>query len=211
MSALFLSAPSGTGKTYAIRKALIDSGSAVFGAVTFKKSCDTEAGGVDVFIAPVAGIRASRLCTGEPLLVATSRHGDAHCTKIGANKANEAHEQTAGVCAVGHAHFAHVFSEAFDAAAPFIACDAQNTAFSPGGILLLDELGRLESNSPRFQAAVLKALESHQKTIGVIQKTSTPFLDRVRQNKRVSVLEFDGGEKDVREKLYAAIMSFIIA
>lgn len=206
MPALFLSAPSGTGKTYAVCKALACSGSAFFGLMTYKVKHSSPTH-TDIFIVSVTGNGGLPMQKGAPRLVATSRADASYCAKMGATENASAQSS---VPASERGNFAHIFPNAFDDAAAFIE-NAQNKAEFAGRILLLDELGRLEQEATRFQKAVLDALMSPQKTIGVIQKASTPFLDLVRQNECVSVLEFEGDKLDVREKMYAAAMDFIIS
>ncbi len=208
MPALFLSAPSGLGKSYAIHKALFDSASIFYGVITYKLKT---AGATDIFITPVTGEPVTgkhiSVSKGEPRLVATSRTDAEYCAKMGATKTPGAH---ASVPASEQGRFAYIFPDVFDDAAAYIE-NAQNTAAYAERILLLDELGRLESQAFRFQKTVLDALGSPQKTIGVIQKTSTPFLDKVRQNECVSVLEFSPDMPFVRKRMYSEIMDFILS
>ena len=63
-------------------------------------------------------------------------------------------------------------------------------------LLLMDELGFLESDSPIFQAAVLSALDGKLPVFGVIKPRSTPFLDAVRSHPKVQVLEVTPETRD---------------
>ena len=51
-----------------------------------------------------------------------------------------------------------------------------------GSIVLLDELGFMESASPRFCDAVLRLLDGDIPVVAAVKHNSTPFLDRVRQH-----------------------------
>ena len=50
----------------------------------------------------------------------------------------------------------------------------------PGGLLLLDELGPMESRSPRFCQAVLNALDGDLPILAWVRDLDTPFLSAVR-------------------------------
>ena len=63
-------------------------------------------------------------------------------------------------------------------------------------VLVMDELGFLESDSPVFQAAVLSALDGPLPVLGVIKPRSTPFLDAVRTHPNVKVLEVTPETRD---------------
>lgn len=56
-------------------------------------------------------------------------------------------------------------------------------------LLIMDELGFLESDSPAFQSAVLSALDDPLPVFGVIKPRSKPFLDAVRAHEKVRVIE----------------------
>lgn len=59
----------------------------------------------------------------------------------------------------------------------------------PCDILVMDELGFLESESYGFQAAVLTALNSNTPIVGVIKPRHTDFLDKVRSHRCVRIVE----------------------
>ncbi|MFQ5779999.1 MAG: NTPase [Nitrospiria bacterium] len=54
-------------------------------------------------------------------------------------------------------------------------------AVEKAGLIAIDELGRMELFSERFQKAILSALESRTPLFGVIQERAHPFLDTIRR------------------------------
>ena len=68
--------------------------------------------------------------------------------------------------------------EAFDRCAGLIE------RCGPGGLLLLDELGPMESRSPRFCRAVLDALDGPVPILAWVRDLDTPFLSAVRGHPR---------------------------
>lgn len=68
--------------------------------------------------------------------------------------------------------------EAFDRCAGLIEHSG------PGGLLLLDELGPMESRSPRFCQAVLNALDGDTPILAWVRDLDTPFLSAVRSHPR---------------------------
>ena len=64
--------------------------------------------------------------------------------------------------------------EAFDRNA-FLIEDAR-----PGGLLVMDEIGPMESRAPRFRAAVLTALGGNVPILASVRDIDIPFLEAVR-------------------------------
>ena len=60
---------------------------------------------------------------------------------------------------------------------------------APCDLLVMDELGYLESDALEFQRAVLAALDGKQPVLGVIKPQHTPFLDAVRAHTSVHIVE----------------------
>lgn len=56
-------------------------------------------------------------------------------------------------------------------------------------LIVFDELGRFEQCSERFMNAVLSKLNGEKPVVGVIKKENNPFLDRIRENPNVVILE----------------------
>ncbi len=63
-------------------------------------------------------------------------------------------------------------------------------------LLIMDELGFLESDSPAFQAAVLSALDGPLPVFGVIKPRPQPFLDTVRAHPKVRLIEVTPETRD---------------
>ena len=83
------------------------------------------------------------------------------------------------------------FSQVFDTLGASLLTPCSKT-----DLLVMDELGFLESDSPVFQAAVLSALNGSLPVFGVIKPRSTPFLDAVRSHPQVKVLEVTAETRD---------------
>ena len=58
----------------------------------------------------------------------------------------------------------------------------------PWDLLMMDELGFLESTAPAFRSAVLAALDGSIPVVGVIQPRHTEFLDAVRAHEGVHIV-----------------------
>ncbi len=56
-----------------------------------------------------------------------------------------------------------------------------------GSFVIMDELGFLESRSPRFCQKVLEVLDQEVKVLGVIKPKAIPFLETIRKHPNVKV------------------------
>jgi len=56
-------------------------------------------------------------------------------------------------------------------------------------IVLIDEIGRMELYSPKFQQAVIKALGSSKRVIGTLQERHNKFIDAIREREDVEIIE----------------------
>ncbi|GAI16598.1 unnamed protein product [marine sediment metagenome] len=56
-------------------------------------------------------------------------------------------------------------------------------------IILIDEIGRMELYSPKFQEAVIKALDSSKRVIGTLQERHNKFIDAIRKREDVKLIE----------------------
>lgn len=83
-----------------------------------------------------------------------------------------------------------VLPGAFDRLGPALLSPA-----SAGGTVM-DELGYLEGDAPRFQAAVLARLASTRPVLGVLKPRHTPFLDAVRGTPGVEVVAVTRENRD---------------
>ena len=70
----------------------------------------------------------------------------------------------------------------------FGSCGVPLLADSTGPLIVMDELGWMESSSSAFQAAVLSVLDGATPVLGVVRDRHTPFLDAVRAHPAVEVL-----------------------
>ena len=73
-------------------------------------------------------------------------------------------------------------------------------------IVLIDEIGRMELYSPKFQEAVVKALDSPKRVIGTLQEKHNKFTDAIKQREDVEIVEVTlenrkGLTEELKEKL----------
>lgn len=85
------------------------------------------------------------------------------------------------------------FPEAFQRAAVWLE------AIPPGGVTVLDELGVLEEEAPRFQQAVVELMCRSRLVLAAVKPAATPFLDRVRSLPGARLCHIT---PDNREELY---------
>lgn len=69
-------------------------------------------------------------------------------------------------------------------------------------LIVMDELGRLETNSEDFQRAVISVLDGDTPVIGVIQPRQTRFLDSIRARRDVMIIPVS---EDNRNELYSLL------
>ena len=91
------------------------------------------------------------------------------------------------------------YPEAFDRLGPPL--------LASGGLLVMDELGFLENDAHRFQAAVLAALDGSTPVLAAVKPKDTDFLRRVRQHPHGEVFNIT---PESREALYHRLRSRIL-
>ncbi|MBI9010662.1 MAG: hypothetical protein JEZ08_00415 [Clostridiales bacterium] len=64
-----------------------------------------------------------------------------------------------------------------------------HTALASDDVIILDELGILESKAYKFQEAILKCLDSDNLVIGVIKNKQSTFLNKIKNRKDVITIE----------------------
>ncbi|MEW6455166.1 MAG: NTPase [Acidobacteriota bacterium] len=57
------------------------------------------------------------------------------------------------------------------------------------GIIVIDEIGKMELFSDEFRKIAIKALNSDKRVVGVIHRKSIPFLNEIKQRKDVEMYE----------------------
>lgn len=75
-----------------------------------------------------------------------------------------------------------------------------------GGILVVDEIGRMECLSPAFRQAVLDALDAPPPLLGTIGRQNDPFLRAIRERTDILLLEV---RSDNRDELVFSILSLM--
>ena len=85
---------------------------------------------------------------------------------------------------------------------------AQQMNFPLDGVIVLDELGFLESNAPLFTAKVLRILDEAPLVIAAVRDKQTPFLDAVRAHPRAACFSITEENRDaLTERLLESVQS----
>lgn len=63
-------------------------------------------------------------------------------------------------------------------------------------LIIMDELGFMESEAFEFQNSVLKCLDNSIPVLGVIKPMETPFLNSIRSHKKTTVLTVDESNRE---------------
>ncbi|MEW6359455.1 MAG: NTPase [Planctomycetota bacterium] len=69
-------------------------------------------------------------------------------------------------------------------------------ALMKDGLIIMDEIGRMELFSERFQNMVIRALDSPRRVFGVIQMRRNNFLDRIRRRPDTQIITITEGNRD---------------
>lgn len=93
------------------------------------------------------------------------------------------------------------FPEAFQRAAVWLE------AIPPGGVAVLDELGVLEEEAPRFQQAAVELLRRSSVALAAVKPADTPFLNRVRSLPGARLCHIT---PDNREELYLRLRPEVV-
>lgn len=75
------------------------------------------------------------------------------------------------------------------------------------GIILMDELGPMEEDAPRFSSAVLACLDGDTPVLAAVRDKDTPFLQRVRRHPKARCFVMGGDD----EALFAEALAFFRA
>lgn len=81
-----------------------------------------------------------------------------------------------------------------------------NTALESDDMIILDELGILESKAYEFQEKILECLDSNNLVLGVIKKKHNTFLSQIRNRKDVIIIEVT---PENRDSLLGEIMNLL--
>lgn len=98
---------------------------------------------------------------------------------------------------LGHARGIESFPAAFDEFGT--ACIE-----APGRLILMDEIGRMEREAPRFSEAVLRRLDGDTPILGVVQsRADTPLANAIRCHEKVLLAEVT---PENREEVFAQLL-----
>lgn len=91
-----------------------------------------------------------------------------------------------------------------------IGVEAIQRAIASKEIIVIDEIGKMELYSQKFKQAVLAALDSPGRVLGVIHLAPILFLDRIRSRPDVALFEVDGENNSaIKKKIISIIESGI--
>ena len=74
------------------------------------------------------------------------------------------------------------------------------TARGQNGIMIMDELGKMEKEAYVFQREVFQCLDTEQLIVGVLQKTSQEFIESIKSRQDVVVYEVTNENRDSVKK-----------
>ncbi len=105
-----------------------------------------------------------------------------------------------GLCGEGKSR---AFPETFDRF-------SETMQFPTDGVIVLDELGFMESEARRFTEAVLRLLDEAPFVIAAVRDKQTPFLDAVLSHPRAVVYRItEENRDDLRASLLSALPSLL--
>jgi nucleoside-triphosphatase len=89
-----------------------------------------------------------------------------------------------------------------------VGIEAIEQAIKEKEIIVIDEIGKMELFSPKFKDAVLKALDSGRRVIGVIHRQNSGFLNAIKNRQDVLVLELNfDNRKEILDKISSILSS----
>lgn len=87
-----------------------------------------------------------------------------------------------------------------------VGVDSIDDAISGQGVILIDEIGKMEAKSSAFRAAVMRALDSGSDVVATLGVSDEPFLAKVRKRTDVRLVEVTRANRDeLPARLAAAI------
>ena len=92
-----------------------------------------------------------------------------------------------------------VYGEAFDRFAPRLA-----EPIPTGGVVVMDEIGFMESASPAFCGEILRLLDGDIPVIAAVKDKETKFLDRIRTHPKARCFYLT---PENREEIYRAVLN----
>jgi len=69
-----------------------------------------------------------------------------------------------------------------------VGVPALQRALNENGLIVIDEIGKMELLSPRFREAVLQAINSGKMVLGTIMLNPHPFADEIKRSPEVELL-----------------------
>ncbi len=89
-----------------------------------------------------------------------------------------------------------------------IGVEAVYRAVASKEIVVIDEIGKMELYSEKFKQAVLAALNSPKRVLGVIHLASLPFLNMIRSRPDVVLFEVNGqNNEEIKKSIISLIES----
>lgn len=91
-----------------------------------------------------------------------------------------------------------------------VGAPALEKAVGTSPLIVMDEIGDLESASARFQNAVIRCLESSTPVLGAIKSENGPFVDRIKGRGDVVLLELSRGRYAEVKKRAARLVAALL-
>ena len=83
-----------------------------------------------------------------------------------------------------------------------VGISALRQALTESDLVVIDEIGRMELLSPKFEEAVTQAIDSGKKVLGTIMLNHHPFADEIKRHPQVEVLLVNRDNRtDVMKKI----------
>jgi len=77
-----------------------------------------------------------------------------------------------------------------------VGVEALRDATASGGLIIVDEIGKMELTSEAFKDAVLEAVDSEARVLGTVMRGSNPWVDGLRAREEVMVWEVTRENRD---------------
>ena len=99
-----------------------------------------------------------------------------------------------------------IYSESFDEYAPKLKADLENC-----NLIILDEIGFAESNSPKYLEVLNEALDSDKVVFGVLKKWDCPVVNGVRDRQDVTLFNIDEDNRDyIYNEIYLTLLDLFM-
>ena len=82
----------------------------------------------------------------------------------------------------------------------------ENSLSDDSKIIIMDEIGRFESNAVKFLSILEKCLDSEKNILGILKKEYLPHIEKIKGRNDVYIFDMDNEDKD---KIYNSIVKLM--